>query len=93
VKGKGRKEKGGFTWRSNFVGHIGEELGLGSVCKFSSLSRSSVSLNAVPKIEHHLIDFSLQLVHFSRSFNRNELGEVAVGCGVGDIAKSAYLSS
>ena len=57
--------KGGFTRGSNFVRHVGKELGFRPVGKFGSFPSSRISLDRVPQVKDHLIDLALQFVHFS----------------------------
>lgn len=75
------------------MGHVRKEFRLRSVCKFGSFPGCSISLDTVSEIEHHLVDLSLQFIHFSRCFHGDQLCEVAIGSGVSDIAKSSDLSS
>lgn len=84
--------KRGFTWCTDFMGHIRQELGFCPVRKLGGLPSSSVSLNRISQVKDHLVDLPLELVHLSRCLDRDELGEVTVSCSVGNIAKSAHLS-
>lgn len=42
------------------MGHVRQELGLGPICQLGGFSCSSVFLDGVTQIEHHLIDLRLQ---------------------------------
>jgi hypothetical protein len=94
--GKKRKKgerKGGFTWSSDLMRHVGQEFGFRSVGELGGFSCSSISLDTVSQVEHHLVDLPLQLVHFPRGFDCNQLRKVSVCRCVGDVAKSSDLSS
>lgn len=79
-------------WSSDFMGHVSQEFGFRSVCKLGSFSGSGVSLNRVSEVEHHLINLPLQLVHFTRSFDRDQFRKVAISSGIGNVAKCSHLS-
>ncbi|KAH3665686.1 hypothetical protein OGAPHI_003874 [Ogataea philodendri] len=77
--------------RSNLVGRVGQELRLGAVSKLGSLSGSSVSLNGLSQVQHHLVNLGLQGIHFSRGLHGNESREVSVRSGSSDLGKRSHL--
>ena len=89
---KGEKRKRGFTWSSNFMGHIGKEFGFRSVGEFGGLPSCRVSLDRISQVEDHLVNLALQLVHFSRRLHGDQFCKVSISCSISYIAKSADLS-
>ena len=71
--------------------HVGEEFRFGPVGKLCNLSSLRVFLNAVAKTRNHEIDLAFQLVHLSRSSNRNLLREITKIGSVSDAGKCSNL--
>lgn len=62
----------------DFMTHVGQELRLTPVRKFSGLSRSGVLLDTLAQIVNHLIDLGLQRVHLAAGFDSDESREVSI---------------
>ena len=58
---------------------------------FGSFPGGSVSLDTIPQVGNHLVDLPLQLVHFTRRVDRDQLGKVTIGGGIGNFSESADL--
>jgi hypothetical protein len=73
------------------MGHVRQELGLGPICQLGSFSCSSVLLDGVTQIEHHLIDLRLQGIHLSARLDRDEPSEIAVHSCRRNLGESTHL--
>ncbi len=47
------------TRSTNFMRHVGQELGFRPISKFGSFSSSGISLNRISQVEDHLVDLPL----------------------------------
>ena len=77
--------------RANLMRHIRQELALRPIRELGRLARGGVPLNRVAQVEHHLVDLSLERVHFARGLNGDEAREVAVHGCLGDLREAADL--
>ena len=66
-------------------------LPLTPICQLCHLMHSSILLNTIPQIEHHLVDLRLQGIHLSTRLDSDETRKVAVhSCGR-DLHEPTYL--
>jgi hypothetical protein len=74
------------------MAHICQELALRPVGEFGCLSRLRVLRYGLSQCVYHLIDLGLERIHFSAGLDRDEFGEVSVGCRGRNLSKGSHLT-
>ena len=72
--------------------HVCQDFTLAPVRQLSRLPRRHILLNAIPQVEHHLVDLCLQGIHLAASLDRDEPCEIAIHDRSRDLCEASDLS-